>query len=74
MKMIAKIRGNGRGIARANGRRRNPEGARKAIEAAQRYIQKHGSPLSSLTDEQIIARVKKTREELVKERFGNLFR
>ena len=51
----------------------DPEAAVKAIEAAQAYIRKHGSPFKGMTKDQIIARIKRTREELVRERFGHLF-
>ena len=48
----------------------NPEKARHALERNDKLLRKYGSPLDKLTKEEIIARVRKTREELWKEKLA----
>ena len=47
----------------------NPEKARRALERASQNLRRYGSPLDKLTKEEIIARVRKTRDQLWKEKF-----
>jgi len=56
-----------------NGRKPNPAGAIAALDAAIALKRRHGSQFKGMTRDEIMARIKKTREELVRERFGYLF-
>ena len=46
----------------------NPEKARRALERAREGLRRYGSPLDKLTKEEIIQRMRKTREQLWKEK------
>jgi len=49
----------------------NVERARRAFERAMERLKRYGSPLGNLTKEQIIQRVRKTREQLWKEKLAS---
>lgn len=68
------MKATARGV-KLNGQRKrpDPEGARKVLEEAFAYKHKRGSQFKGMTRDEIIARIKKTREELVREQFGYLF-
>ena len=48
----------------------NIEKARRALERNEIHLHKYGSPLDGLTKEEIIARVRKTREQLWEEKLS----
>lgn len=45
--------------------------AQRALEKTREHLRRHGSPLDNLTIEQIVARVRKTREQLWKEKLAS---
>ena len=68
MKTIAKIRRRGH----RNGRWADPEGALKVLKEAFAYKRRHGTQFKCLTRDEIIVRIKKTREDLLKEKAMNM--
>lgn len=48
----------------------NIEKARRALERTREHLKRYGSPLDKLTKEEIIQRLRKTRDELWKEKLA----
>ena len=48
----------------------NYEKARRALERAREHLKRYGSPLDNLSKEEIIQRMRKTREQLWKEKLA----
>ena len=55
--------------AKTNGRKANPAAALKALAAIRSDIRKHGWKFDGMTTDQVVAQMRKTREEVVKEDF-----
>ena len=52
--------------------RQNIERARRAVEKGEELLKRYGSPLDKLTTEEIIAKVRKTREQLWEEKLAGI--